>query len=72
MPEIYKNLEMKDRPRGVSSRRAGLQWVLDRHNEAKNQSHFNENANEPYDEAKIKRKKFSYSSVVYFGDDDNT
>ena len=72
MPEIYKNLEMKDRPRGVSSRRAGLQWVLDRHNEAKNQSNYNENINKPYDEAKIKIKKSSSSAVVYFGDDDNT
>ena len=72
MPEIYKNLEMKDRPRGVSSRRAGLQWVLDRHNEAKNQSNYIENVNKSYDEAKRKRKKSSSSAVVYFGDDDNT
>ena len=77
MPNIYRHQPMKDRPRGVSSRRAGLQWVLNHHKgkEMMNQTlykHFlqkqtiglkNDNA--------VKIPKIP-SSVVYFGDDDNT
>ena len=66
MPDIYKGLAMKDRPRGVSSRRAGLQWVLSHHQYILNQTTSQDNA-----EAQ-KNPKPSHPSVVYFGDDDNT
>ena len=68
MPDIYKGLAMKDRPRGVSSRRAGLQWVLSRHEHILNQTTSQDNT----DGNTLKNQKLSHPSVVYFGDDDNT
>ena len=65
MPNIYKILSMKDRPRGVSSRRAGLQWVLNHHKELLNHTSHDSSA-----KSEISSK--DHSSVVYFGDDDNT
>ena len=65
MPNIYKILSMKDRPRRVSSRRAGLQWVLNHHKVLLNQSS-HENGH------KLDMSSPKHSSVVYFGDDDNT
>ena len=69
MPDIYRTLAMKDRPRGVSSRRAGLHWVLNH-----NQNMLNNTVNTPISaavEAKITSTSHS-PSVIYFGDDDNT
>ena len=65
MPNIYKILTMKDRPRGVSSRRAGLQWVLNHHKELLNHT---SSDNSQKSDASSKE----HSAVVYFGDDDNT
>ena len=65
MPNIYKILSMKDRPRGVSSRRAGLQWVLNHHKAVLNQTIHQNDQKSNISSAK-------HSSVVYFGDDDNT
>ena len=70
MPDIYRSLAMKDRPRGVSSRRAGLQWVLNHNQNILNQTienHTQKSAN-----GGVTKKPLPPSSVVYFGDDDNT
>ena len=78
MPNIYLHQPMKDRPRGVSSRRAGLQWVLNHHNRQKimNQTLYKSSVSKQNDQPlknrdAIKNPK-TLLSVVYFGDDDNT
>ena len=67
MPEGYVNNieDIRRRPRGVANRMAGLRWVLDQRKKflkyAKRLSSF-----------KSSRLKEHFSSVLYFGDDDNT
>jgi len=71
MPDIYKGLAMKDRPRGVSSRRAGLQWVLSHHQHILNQTTSQDNTR-PSEGNVQKNQNPRHPSVIYFGDDDNT
>ena len=70
MPDLYKELDMKDRPRGVSGRRAGIYWVLNHtQNILKEPSYINT----PKAKSKLKiTSTHQPTSVIYFGDDDNT
>ena len=70
MPDLYKELDMKDRPRGVSGRRAGIYWVLNHtQNLLKEPSYINT----PKATSKLKiTSTHQPTSVIYFGDDDNT
>ena len=74
MPNIYKHLSMQDRPRGVSGRRAGIQWVLTNHLYLTALNHnklqLTQTSNASGNKSDVSSSK--YSSVIYFGDDDNT
>ena len=65
IPDLYKDLPMGNRPRGVSGRRAGIQWVLNHHKKLLGQ------INDQNDPKSLINTK-THSSVIYFGDDDNT
>ena len=65
IPEMYKTLPMYGRPRGVSGRRAAIQWILDYQKESLIRVI---NNNTDHSDVLLE----NHSSVLYFGDDDNT
>ena len=65
IPEIYKTLPMYKRPRGVSGRRAAINWILNYQKESLIRV-----INENIDHSDVLLEEDS--SVLYFGDDDNT
>ena len=65
IPEMYKTLPMYGRPRGVSGRRAAINWILNYQKES-----FIRVINKNIDHSDMLFE--DHSSVLYFGDDDNT
>ena len=65
IPEMYKTLPMYKRPRGVSGRRAAISWILYYQTESLIRV-----TNKNIDHSDMLLE--DHSSVLYFGDDDNT
>ena len=65
IPEMYKMLPMYKRPRGVSGRRAAINWILNYQKESLIRV-----IDENIDHSDMLLEEDS--SVLYFGDDDNT